>query len=196
MEWVTRCLPGFSIIGLGLLLASAFSDLLRWQIWAGAVPLWLNQPFRGGWWSGLNLAQSIFVVYAILIHLEMFGFTCRLGWAIFRVTGKVKEALLRRPKPSAPISPSSCVSDEGYASQQLSPMSLPSPSPFNENINLMTLDETSEPDEEEVIHAIILPNYCEDLHTLETTLKVLECHPRAQSQYEVWWICPGHDVRD
>lgn len=39
--------------------------------------------------------------------------------------------------------------------------------------------------EEELVHAIILPNYGEDLHTLETTLKVLANHPRARTQYEV-----------
>ncbi|KAJ5349413.1 hypothetical protein N7541_007140 [Penicillium brevicompactum] len=38
----------------------------------------------------------------------------------------------------------------------------------------------------ELIHAIVLPNYCEDLHTLETTLKVLASHPRARSQYEIY----------
>lgn len=185
LEWPTRCLPGFSIIALGLLLALAFSDLLRWQIWAGAFPVWMDQPFRDGWWSGLSLAQSVFVVYSVLIHIQMFGFTCRLGWTMFRVTAKVKETLLRRPMPSAPSSPNSRISDEGYASQQLSPIALPSPSPFNEKINQITLDGIIEVDEEEVVHAIILPNYCEDLHTLETTLRVLECHPRAQSQYEV-----------
>lgn len=39
--------------------------------------------------------------------------------------------------------------------------------------------------DEELVHAIILPNYGEDLHTLETTLKVLASHPRAKTQYEV-----------
>lgn len=37
----------------------------------------------------------------------------------------------------------------------------------------------------EVVHAIILPNYCEGMDTLETTLKVLASHPRAATQYEV-----------
>lgn len=185
LEWLTRCLPGFSIIGLGLLLTLAFSDLLRWQVWTGVFPPWMDQPFHSGWWSGLNLAQSVFVAYSVLIHVQMFGFTCRLGWTMFRVTAKVKETALRRPKPSPLSSPSSRASDEGYVSQQLSPISLPSPSPLNEKINHVMLDEMDDINREELIHAIILPNYCEDLHTLETTLKVLECHPRAQSQYEV-----------
>jgi hypothetical protein len=41
--------------------------------------------------------------------------------------------------------------------------------------------------EDRVVHAIILPNYMEDLGTLRETLDVLASHRRARSQYEV---CP------
>jgi hypothetical protein len=40
-------------------------------------------------------------------------------------------------------------------------------------------------DEDLVLHAIILPNYKEDMDTLKETLEVLASHPQAKSSYEV-----------
>lgn len=183
LGWVTRCLPGFSIIGLVVLLVFSFSNILTSQPRRSVFPPWVGQPFKEGWWSGLNIAQSIFVVYAVIIHIQMSSFTLRLAWSIFRVTAKTREALGRRPTKNFSVSPSPSAQDEGYSSQPISPVSLPSPGPLAEKINLINIG--SDPIEDELIHAIILPNYCEDLHTLETTLKVLASHPRAKSQYEV-----------
>jgi hypothetical protein len=36
-----------------------------------------------------------------------------------------------------------------------------------------------------IIHAIIIPNFNENIDTLRTTLSVLASHPRAYSQYKV-----------
>ncbi|KAJ5737738.1 uncharacterized protein N7483_002863 [Penicillium malachiteum] len=189
--WLTRCLPGFSILALIFLLICAFSNLMSSRAWRDIFPPWVSQPLHEGWWIGLNMAQIIFVIYAMLIHFQMFAFTLRLGWSMLRVTAKTREALGRRPTPKRAVSVSSASSsssspcptlDEGYESQSLSPVSLPSPNPFSEKLYSIT---GSKVEEDELIHAIILPNYSEDLHTLETTLNVLASHPRARSQYEV-----------
>jgi hypothetical protein len=39
--------------------------------------------------------------------------------------------------------------------------------------------------EDEIVHAIILPNYKEDIETLKQTLAVLASHDQASCQYEV-----------
>jgi len=39
--------------------------------------------------------------------------------------------------------------------------------------------------EDNVLHAIIVPNYMEDTDTLKETLSVLATHSKAQQQYEV-----------
>ncbi|KAI3105138.1 CAZyme family GT2 [Penicillium roqueforti] len=61
------------------------------------------------------------------------------------------------------------------------------------NVPLSVLGGTqfeAEPDylvnNQEVVHAIILPNYEENFDTLWTTLHVLASHPRAASQYEIY----------
>jgi hypothetical protein len=35
------------------------------------------------------------------------------------------------------------------------------------------------------LHAVIIPNYKEDIETLKETLEVLACHPQASTTYEV-----------
>lgn len=42
-----------------------------------------------------------------------------------------------------------------------------------------------EAEKEKIIHAIIIPNYKEDLDGLRETLDVLACHPQARSTYDV-----------
>lgn len=182
LAWVTRCLPGFSIIGLVLLLVCAFSDVLQSALWKSYFPP-KDDPVQGGFWGGMNIAQRIFVVYAVLIHVHMFGFTLRLGWSLFRATGKAKTALERRVWHTPLPSPQS--EGEDYSDQPISPISMSSvDSLISKNLKSdVTINEVVE---DELIHAIILPNYCEDLHTLETTLKVLASHPRAKSQYEIY----------
>jgi hypothetical protein len=132
----------------------------------------------------LALAQKIFIIYTILIHVHTFGFTLRLAWSISRTLQTTKDIFQRRletspfssPKPKRP-------EDRPYSDAPPSPVSLPDStySSFDKK-EFITVHQLTE---KELIHAIILPNYCEDLHTLETTLKVLASHPRAKSQYEV-----------
>lgn len=181
--WMTRCLPGLSIIALLVLLLCAFTDVFESSLWKGLYPPSKGNAEQGGLWSGMNIAQSMFVVYAVLVHCHMFGFTLRLAWSLFRATGKTKLALERRFWSTPLPSPQS--ETEGFIEEQpMSPISVSSvdsliakPAQADAVVNEIT--------EEELVHAIILPNYGEDLHTLETTLKVLACHPRAKTQYEV-----------
>ncbi|KAJ5664939.1 uncharacterized protein N7477_007387 [Penicillium maclennaniae] len=113
----------------------------------------------------------------------MLGFTLRLGWSIYRATGKAKTALERRIWHTPLPSPQPEGQDD--LEPPISPISMSSMDSLLTK-NLKTDVTINEVIEEELVHAIILPNYCEDLHTLETTLKVLASHPRAKSQYEIY----------
>lgn len=186
LAWLTRCLPGFSIIGLAILLLCAFSDICKSALWKSFFPSNPVHPSKpspqDGFWSGLNLAQAIFIIYAVLIHCHMLGFTLRLGWSIFSATTSAKQAFNRRIWRSPIQSPQ--MTGEELIEQPLSPISLASDSSISKKFDDANIT-VNELQEEELIHAIIIPNYCEDLHTLETTLKVLASHPRAQRHYEV-----------
>lgn len=181
--WVTRCLPGFSIVGLTLLLVFAFSDILTSSLWKSLFPPISGSPVSSGPWGDLNLAQRVFVVYAVLVHVGMFSFTLRLSWSLYAVYYETRYAYQRRVWDSPPSSPGGSRGEE--CSDDPMPLTSPqlSPDPSISKTNSPNLN--LEVSEAEVVHAIILPNYCEDIHTLQTTLKVFASHPRARTQYEV-----------
>ncbi|KAJ5775083.1 uncharacterized protein N7511_000094 [Penicillium nucicola] len=129
-----------------------------------------TKPPSGGPWSGLNIAQTVFVVYIVFIHTQMFAFTIRLGLSLFNITKETRQAINRRLIENDPKS-SFMASSRDLVSRSQS-----------KGFDLAEIEVGIA----ELIHAIILPNYCEDLHTLETTLKVLASHPRAKSQYEIY----------
>lgn len=141
-RWASRCLPGFSILALLVLLACTSNS-----IWIGPQD------------SSLNVAQQIFLIYTVFVHTNLLAFAVRLSCSLWYTIRQTKQVLNRRPSSPfrEPVSPT---------------QKIPDPTVFEI--------------EDEVVHAIILPNYGEDLHTLRTTLNVLASHPRASSQYEVY----------
>jgi hypothetical protein len=173
-QWASRCLPGFSIIALIVLLRLTSSDAVAFWKWKGSLPSSpKDQP--GSPPHALNMAQQLFVVYTVLVHISMFAFTTRLAWAIFSANGKTKEVLQRRKFEQSRLSvdKDKWLSDSSTLTDTDSEVSDP------------LMSDTARDSDGEVIHAIIVPNYCEDLHTLRTTLDVLASHPRARTQYEV-----------
>lgn len=163
LRWASRCLPGFSILALLVLLARTSNS-----IWT-AGPQDASSPSS----SLLSVAQQIFIVYTAFVHTNLLAFAVRLSCSLCYTIRQTKEVLARR-RPSSP-----------FREVPTSPtQKLPEPEVFEV--------------EDEVVHAIILPNYGEDLHTLRTTLNVLASHPRASTQYEVYLAMEQKesDVRD
>ncbi|KAL4999375.1 glycosyl transferase family group 2-domain-containing protein [Aspergillus recurvatus] len=169
-QWATRCLPGFSILALLVLLLSA----------SGAVPgPWRDpagdKPAR----PALNLAQKIFIAYSILVHLNTLLFTGRLSWALSYAFTQTSKVLKRRAaySPSHTPEPSSPVDDR-----------------FSTALDKKSTQVSISDVAEEVTHAIIIPNYHEDLGTLRETLDVLASHPRARSRYEIYLAMEQKEV--
>ena len=175
LVWLSRCIPAFTVIALVFLLSLAFPDVITIPAWDCLVPTTWSLFAESE--NSLTLAQKVFVVYSVLIHLNMFGFTVRLSYSLFRVLGEAKRVRQRRG--------SHCVSE---SSEKRVGRFVDSP-PLEEykgGLDVSRLRSISvREDHQEVIHAIILPNYAEDIDTLRTTLNVLASHPRARSQYEV-----------
>lgn len=179
-HWASRCLPGFSIIALALLLVFT-SNTLSLTPWNG---LWPDPPAPGGDKTktpSLNIAQKIFMVYTVFVHTNMLAFAARLSCSLWYATKATKQVLSRR-RVGRSSREGSASSQDGFVDILSSPsQKLPDPSVFKLNDPVVTEVE----DDAEVVHAIILPNYGEDIHTLATTLNVLASHPRARTQYEV-----------
>ncbi|KAL4819835.1 glycosyl transferase family group 2-domain-containing protein [Aspergillus spinulosporus] len=160
-QWVTRCLPGFSILALLVLLLSA-SD---------AIPgLWRDPAKDRPDGPVLNLAQKIFILYSILVHLNTLLFTGRLSWALSYAFAQTSRMLKRRDHSL------------GGAWKRSGPLEDPSSTALDQESPRVSVSEVAE----EVTQAIIIPNYNEDIDTLRETLDVLAGHPRARSQYEIY----------
>lgn len=177
LQWASRCLPGFSIIALLLLLLAFTSNTLSLSLspWTGFLPPKKPPPAAGEGDENvtLNLAQKIFMVYTLFVHTNMLAFAARLSLSLWYVTRETKRVLSRRV----------CLSSSP-AREMPDPVAKFGDSTVSEMVG-------EEAEAEEVVHAIILPNYGEDLYTLITTLNVLASHPRAHSQYEVSHLTGG-----
>lgn len=163
--WVSRCIPGFSIVALLLLLVFSFPDTVSLPQWIARVQsAGIPEP------SELTLPQKVFIIYTVMVHLNTFGFTVRLSWALAKMTVETKRVLNAR-------------GTSRFSHGQKRARSIDSPPPALKCLDQSVIKAIN--DGPEVVHAIIVPNYAEDIDTLITTLKVLAFHPRAASQYEV-----------
>lgn len=169
--WASRCLPAFSIVALVVLLVLATDT---------AVLPWNGEhtpPSSTTTRAPLTGAQNLFVVYTVFIHANILLFTIRLAWSFVAAPFRTQRVLDRRSSPGY-----------SYASSSASETSLDGPPSPTTSSGLSAYEEESLMGDEttpEVIHAIILPNYSEDIDTLRMTLGVLASHPRARGQYEV-----------
>jgi hypothetical protein len=179
VNWLSRCVPGFSTLLLLTVLVLAFGDIdISSPIlhWGGSQRLIIPrqavahpQPVQ----LRLKLSQKIFMYYYLFVHADTFGFAIRLCVSIVLVKRKLKATLRRRHDP-----PSSFSSESDSDTLSLDYVQL---DPHHSYLRPVSIETKLE----EVIHAIIVPNYEEDLDTLRTTLAVLASHPRAATQYEV-----------
>lgn len=120
--------------------------------------------------------QLVYVYYTLFVHILGVLFPLRLCWATKSMTRNLKMVAIQQQALLFKASRSRRGSEVGYEDSVSSDSS--------DSIALSTFNEI-EWDEKPVVHAIILPNYKEELDTLRETLDVLACHPQASSSYEV-----------
>lgn len=177
--WVSRCIPGLSIIALLFLVACSFPNAVPLPQWKALFPQSVTAGNASS--DGSNLLtpwQKAFIAYLVFVHLNLFAFTVRLLWALFSVSRATEQIL----KPQ--------LSDTGRQSGNETKDTLVAAlNPIQKHPDPAALRANAAAKRDEVTHAIILPNYAEDIDTLRSTLDVLASHPRARSQYEVRAAC-------
>ena len=126
-------------------------------------------------------SQLILVCYTLFVHFLGLCFPIRLCWATRSTIRGLKKGgtqqLTCLPKSLSIHVPKSSGSESGYEDSICSNCS-------SDDIELSS-NQASEWEEELIVHAIIVPNYKEDLDTLRETLDVLASHTLAISSYEV-----------
>ncbi|PMD18508.1 hypothetical protein NA56DRAFT_672343 [Hyaloscypha hepaticicola] len=124
-------------------------------------------------------SQLVLVYYTIFVHVLGLLFPIRLCWAVKSMTTNLKRTQIQAAplrKLAKRIQFRHSKSESGYEDSLSSDYS-------ESDVEVST---ESEYEDELLVHAIILPNYKEEMDTLRETLEVLASHQLARSSYEIY----------
>ena len=133
-------------------------------------------------WTGRFL--TIFAYYSFIVHLAVAMFPMRACWAIWDLTRSLK-----RVSPSnkwSEFGPERKLSTYSISSsaETLTPSRASAASSDTEDFDSgYFADAEAEPAPH--VHAVLIPNYKEEIDVLRETLDVLASHPQARAQYDV-----------
>ena len=158
LRWALRCLPGLSLLTLFILTECALGII---QTIAGHLHstdlLVFHAPL---------LAQVIFVAYSLFLHVLAFFFPLRLCYSSWQAAKAIRSVCGHGPRDTAlfklKTEESPCIQPEESDTEQQ-----------EQHYGL------------EIVHAIMIPAYREDVGLLEDTLKVLASHTLASRAYDV-----------
>jgi len=177
LAWAFRCTPVLSSLLLLVVTYSAFQEP-----YDGARSFYTRPRCHTiECWKPLSFSQLIYIAYTLMMHLQLLVYGPQLCISLHWLTRNIKavrECRIARNMTSKQFSKASdgdVYTDSGYTSDD----SLTSAS----DVAITLPDQPTA--EDNVLHAIIVPNYMEDMDTLKETLSVLATHSRAQQQYEV-----------
>jgi hypothetical protein len=106
-------------------------------------------------------SQFAFTCYAVFVHDAALIFPFRLCWSTASLTRNLRKALKQHTLPQ----------HRSYHSAKTE---------CRHDLNGPILNELeSKASGEDILHAIIFPNYKEDIDTLREALDILACHPQA-----------------
>ena len=126
--------------------------------------------------KSITNGQLVYVYYTLFIHVLGVLFPLRLCWATKSMIRNLKMVAIQQQ--ASLFRASSKSAKRGEAGDSVD-------SDSSDSMELSTLKENEWDEKKPLVHAIILPNYKEELDTLRETLDVLACHPQASSSYEV-----------
>ncbi|KAM0437718.1 hypothetical protein ACHAPT_002083 [Fusarium lateritium] len=140
--------------------------------------------------TGAGIWTYIFSYYCLLIHVLVCVFPLRACWTVWTLTQSLKRAaqshslldlkkLASRRDSYTSVSSSETLisSHNGGCSSTTSEAGDIGPELYTDGVSGAG---------DNVIHAIIIPNYKEEPDTLKETLEVLASHPQAQDSYDVY----------
>jgi hypothetical protein len=178
--WCSRRVGGLSIISLVFVCAVViFNERQAFKH---------GLPSTGRVRGSDRLLTVLFAYYSLIVHIAVSIFPLRACWAIWDITTSLKK-----------VSPSRRWREFG-AERKLSTYSLSSAETLTPSRASATSSDTEdydsgyfadvEPDATQNFHAILIPNYKEDVDVLRETLDVLASHLQARAQYDVSFL-PG-----
>jgi hypothetical protein len=175
LSWCSRRVGGLSLLALVILCGFVlFNERPSFKV--GQVNATRNKETEG-------IFVLIFASYSFFIHFLVTMFPFRACWAVWDITRSLKHVLrskkLREPCPKRKLSTHSLSSAETVTASRPSVASSDT-----EDFDSGYFADV-EPEVTQQFHAILIPNYNEDLDVLRETLDVLACHPQARAEYDV-----------
>lgn len=144
------------------------------------VPISPTEQAEGaGFWT------VMFAYYCLLIHVLVAMFPLRSIYAVWDMTSALRKTAHSKALENLKFSHRRRGSSTSLSSSETltsSHASSTSSDAGDFDAELYT-DGDAEPDR--VVHAIVIPNYKEELDTLKETLEVLGSHPQARNSYDV-----------
>jgi hypothetical protein len=141
-----------------------------------------NDPESSPVGGGAGSWTLVFAYYCLAIHFLVFMFPLRACWSILDLTKSIAKARLKTLR-ELKLTRQRRGSSTSLSSTEVESVSSPGCSASSSEAGDM------EPhffdDAASVTHAIIIPNYKEEMDTLRETLDVLASHPQAQASYDV-----------
>jgi hypothetical protein len=138
-----------------------------------------DESGRAGNWT------LFFAYYSVVIHTFVFIFPMRACWAVEDLTRSLKKVALNKQLSEFKFSHARRLSSTSLSSAEtLTSSKASSASSEAEDIELGYYTDAGV-EQEKILHAIIIPNYKENIDDLRETLDVLASHPQARSTYDV-----------
>lgn len=137
--------------------------------------------------NGAGIWTVIFSWYCLIIHAMVFAFPLRLCWSVWDLTNSLRKTARSRILKDLKFAHRRRGSSTSLSSSETLTSSHASSSASSEAGDLdidLYGDADMVPDR--VIHAIIIPNYKEEMDSLRETLDVLASHPQARNCYDVY----------
>ncbi len=136
--------------------------------------------------EGAGMWTVIFSWYCLLIHLFVFMFPLRACWGIWDLTSALRRTARSKSLKDFKFAHRRRGSSTSLSSSETLTSSHASSSASSE-AGYIDLEFYTDGDlvPDSVVHAIVIPNYKEEMDTLRETLDVLASHPQARNCYDV-----------
>ncbi|KAL1841601.1 hypothetical protein VTJ49DRAFT_6911 [Mycothermus thermophilus] len=130
---------------------------------------------------------KLFAWYCLFIHFLVFVFPLRSCWAVFSITRSLRQSQRARALRDLKFGHRRRGSSTSLSSSETLTSSRDVSSTSSSEAGDLDIERYADGDIalDRVIHAIVIPNYKEEVETLRETLEVLASHSQARNTYDV-----------
>jgi hypothetical protein len=135
--------------------------------------------------EGAGRWTVVFAYYCLLIHILVFLFPLRACWSILDITKSLQKTARSKTLRDFKLTHRRRGSSTSLSSSETLTSSHGCSASSSEAGDLETELYADGDATDRLIHAILMPNYKEEMDTLKETLEVLASHPQARNSYDV-----------